>query len=205
MPLAKHISQPSQSPESSRAADFSCIIDSLRDSTAYAGKNALVAEGDSLVLLRKIPDRSVSLVLTDPPYHSTKKRNIFGDTAFNHDDDYVSWVEKYAVEWKRILKPNGSLYVFCATEMAARLEVMLSKPFNILAHVVWTKPNEPGFDGWKQKMNKEALRQWYSHSERLLFVEPAYEGNLYRSYFANFLRTMREQAGISQYVLTGMI
>jgi hypothetical protein len=32
---------------------------------------------------------------------------------------------------------------------------MLAKHFNVLSHVVWTKPNDPGFDGWKGKMNKE--------------------------------------------------
>jgi adenine-specific DNA-methyltransferase len=204
MSLAEYTPSASRLVKSSRAADFVRVVDSLRGGTTFSGKNALVAEGDSLSLLQKMPDHSVSLILTDPPYHSTKKRNIYGDTAFDHDDDYVSWIKKYAAEWKRVLKPNGSLYLFCASEMAARIEVAFSKPFNVLSHIVWTKPNEPGFDGWKQKMKKEALRQWYSHSERILFVEPAFEGNMYRSYFANFLRAMREQAGLSQHELTGM-
>ncbi len=189
----------------SRGADFSRIIDSLGVPTAYVSQNAVVAGEDSLSLLRKMPDQSVSLILTDPPYHATKKRNIYGDTAFNQDADYVHWISQFAIEWRRILRPNGSLYFFCASEMAAQLEVMFSKSFNILAHIVWTKPNDPGFDGWKQKMKKTALRQWYAHSERILFAEPACEGNLHRSPFANFLREARERAGISQHVLTGII
>jgi len=55
--------------------------------------------------------------------------------------------------------------------MAARLELMFSENFNILSHIVWTKSNDPGFDGWKGKMKKEALRQWYAHSERIIFAE----------------------------------
>lgn len=80
-------------------------------------------------------------------------------------------MEQYAIEWKRILKPNGSLFCFCSSEMSARLEVMFSKYFNILSQIVWTKPNEAGFDGWKQKTKKESLRQWYPSTERIIFAE----------------------------------
>jgi site-specific DNA-methyltransferase (adenine-specific) len=71
--------------------------------------------------------------------------------------------------------------------------------------VVWTKPNEPGFDGWKGKMKKEALRQWYPHSERIIFAEPAEEGNLHRSPFGEFLRNARKTAELSMHQLTAMI
>jgi site-specific DNA-methyltransferase (adenine-specific) len=167
--------------------------------------DALVAEGDSLVLLRKLPSHSVSLLLTDPPYHATKKRNIYGDTSFAEDEHYITWMEEYASEWRRLLRPNGSLFCFCDSSMAARLEVMFSKRFNVLSHVVWTKPNDPGFDGWKGKMNKAALRQWYPHSERILFAEPATDGNLFRSPFALFLHMVRKQAGLSMKDLAGKI
>jgi adenine-specific DNA-methyltransferase len=168
----------------SRELDFQAIERSLDGSVRASSHHAILAEGDSLSLLRAVPTHSISLVLTDPPYHSTKKRNIRGDTAFDEDYHYLEWMSNYAAEWRRILKPHGSLYCFCASEMSARLEAVFAKDYNILAHVVWTKPNEPGFDGWKQKMNKEALRQWYAHTERVLFVEPAAEGNLNRSPFA---------------------
>ena len=89
--------------------------------------------------------------------------------------------------------------------MAGRLELLFSKNFNVLSHVVWTKPNEPGFDGWKGKMKKDALRQWYPHSERILFAEPAVEGNLHRSPFAQFLLQVRKQSGLSMHQLTEKI
>ncbi len=168
-------------------------------------RNALVAQGDSLKHLASLPDHSVSLILTDPPYHATKKENIYGDTSFEHDTHYVQWMEKIAKEWRRVLRPNGSFYCFCASEMAARLEVMFSKDFNILSSITWTKPNEPGFDGWKGKMKKESLRQWYPHSERIIFGEPAVEGNLHRSPFGDFLRATRKQVGMSAHELAGLI
>lgn len=188
-----------------RQEHFDSIKAVLQSSLRFSGDGALVAEGDSLALLRSLPAHSISLILTDPPYHSTKKHNIYGDTAFQEDQHYLEWMAEYATEWRRILKPNGSLFCFCASSMAARLEVMLAKNFNVLSHIVWTKPNDPGFDGWKGKMNKEALRQWYAHSERILFAEPAVEGNLFRSPFAEMLRDCRKQAGLSMHDLTAII
>ena len=188
----------------SRQEQFEAIKTELQQSLRFSGEDALVAEGDSLAMLRAMPAHSVSLILTDPPYHSTKKQNIYGDTAFAEDEHYLEWMSEYAEEWRRVLKPNGSLFCFCATAMSARLEVLLSKNFNVLSHVVWTKPNDPGFDGWKGKMNKEALRQWYAHSERILFAEPAVDTNLFRSPFAEMLRKCRKQAGLSMHELTAI-
>ena len=188
-----------------REPDFLSIRESMLSQIIAQSPNALVAEGDSLLVMRNIPSRSVSLILTDPPYHSTKKRNIVGDTAFGTDDEYITWISCYIEEWKRILKPNGSIFCFCASDMAARVELAFSRYFNVLAQIVWTKPNEPGFDGWKQKMKKEALRQWYAHSERIVFGEPATDGNLHRSYFGHLLRETRIKAGLSMHQLTAMI
>jgi adenine-specific DNA-methyltransferase len=186
-----------------RNQDFNAITAALKDSVRFSASDALVVEGDSLALLKKLPDHSVSLILTDPPYHATKKQNIYGDTAFEEDQHYVEWMAQYGAEWRRVLRTNGSLHCFCDSSMSARLEVMLSEKFNILSHIVWTKPNDPGFDGWKGKMKKEALRQWYAHSERIIFAEPAVEGNLHRSPFAQFLREMRKKSGLSGHQLTG--
>lgn len=186
----------------SRELDYTNIKKALKNYLHTEVKGALLAAGDSLEIIRRIPDQSISLILTDPPYHATKKKNIYGDTHFEEDNHYIEWMSDYAREWHRILKPNGSLFCFCDSSMSARLDVMFSKEFNTLSHVVWTKPNEPGFDGWKGKMKKESLRQWYAHSERIIFAEPAIEGNLHRSNFGEFLRKMRLKSGLSGHKLT---
>jgi adenine-specific DNA-methyltransferase len=187
---------------SSRGQVLQQIAGALNGSVSFSSSDAVVAKGDSLDLLRSIPSESVNLILTDPPYHATKKRNIHGDTSFASDDDYLKWMSLYAAEWRRVLRLNGSLYCFCDSSMASRLDAILCPSFNILSHIVWTKPNEPGFDGWKGKMKKEALRQWYPHSERILFAEPAADGNLFRSPFALFLKKTRLQAGLTMHQLT---
>lgn len=189
----------------SRKEDFSRIKMALNTCTYYSNDDVVVVNDDSLNVLGLIPDHSVSLILTDPPYHSTKKDNIINDKSFSTDEDFLIWMECFAKEWKRILRPNGSAFMFCSSAMEARLEIMLSKYFNVLSHIVWTKPNEPGFDGWKGKMRKEALRQWYPQSERIIFFEPALEGNLKRSYFGAFLKGKRTKCELSGHELTEMI
>lgn len=171
----------------------------------YSDDHACIFSGDSLEILSNIPDKTIALILTDPPYHSTQKRNIYGDTFFREDADYLAWIQKYAKEWRRVLKPNGSVFCFCSSTMASKLEAVFSTYFNILSQIVWTKPNAPGFDGWKQKMKKESLRQWYAHSERIIFMEPAVEGNLNRSYFGDYLRRVRMELGLTTHALTEMI
>lgn len=189
----------------SRQQDFHKIIHSLEETHTFETSRALLVHGDSLELIKRFPDNSVSLILTDPPYHSTKKKNIYGDTSFEQDENFLEWMSEYAKEWVRILRPNGSLYLFCSSSMASKLENVLGSHFNILAHIVWTKPNDPGFDGWKQKMSKEALRQWYAHSERIIFAEPTANGNIFKQYFANIIRESRLLAGFSMKELTEKI
>ena len=54
-------------------------------------------------------------------------------------------------------------------------------------------------------MKKEALRQWYSHSERIIFAEPATEGNIFKSYFGKVLRDCRIKSGLNMKELAEMI
>lgn len=189
----------------SRKIEFLNIKEKFCSRIYYADEQAMIFNDDALNILRLMPEHSVSLILTDPPYHSTKKENIINDKAFSSDDDFIGWMACFAVEWKRILRPNGSIFMYCSSAMEAKLEIMLSKYFNVLSHIVWTKPNEPGFDGWKGKMKKEALRQWYPHSERIIFCEPALEGNLKRSYFGAMLKEKRLACNLSGHQLTEMI
>lgn len=191
-----------------RAKEFADIRQRLAPVTAGETPNSIVVHSDSLEALVRLPDRSVSLVLCDPPYHSTKKQNIHGDRAFQEDEHFLAWMESYAAEWKRVLKLSGTLYLFCSSQMAARLEVMMAKYFRPIGHIVWTKPNEPGYDGWKGKMNKSALRTWYPHSERILMFEHGSYGSweaYRRSPMGEYLLECRKKSGLSMIQLTEVI
>lgn len=60
--------------------------------------------GDCLDVLREIPDNSIDLVVTSPPY-ADQRKNIYGGI---HPDHYVEWFMPRAEQLYRVLKPTGS-------------------------------------------------------------------------------------------------
>lgn len=63
--------------------------------------------GDSLELLSHVPDRTVNLILTSPPFALTRKKEYGNKDA----DEYVDWFLQFAKHFKRILKEDGSFVV----------------------------------------------------------------------------------------------
>lgn len=63
--------------------------------------------GDSLDLLDKIPDASVDLICTSPPFALLRKKAYGNPDA----DVYIDWFLQFARKFKRILKPEGSLVI----------------------------------------------------------------------------------------------
>jgi site-specific DNA-methyltransferase (cytosine-N4-specific) len=63
--------------------------------------------GDSLELMKHLEDDSVNLILTSPPFALTSKKE-YGNKS---EDEYVEWFLQFANEFKRILKPDGSLVI----------------------------------------------------------------------------------------------
>lgn len=80
---------------------------------------------DALELLRSLPDASADLIVADPPY-SLDKDKEFGDGAyFTSREDWLAWCKLWMSECKRILKPNGNLFVYAIHHNACFLQVYL--------------------------------------------------------------------------------
>lgn len=54
--------------------NFEDIKASSINESVYSSSSTILINGDSLINLQKIPDVSIGLILTDPPYHTTKKK-----------------------------------------------------------------------------------------------------------------------------------
>jgi site-specific DNA-methyltransferase (adenine-specific) len=68
-----------------------------------------IIQGDSLEVMRKIPDNSVDVTFADPPFNLKKKYNSYYD---KHEvDKYLSWCKEWLNEMVRITKPTGSIFV----------------------------------------------------------------------------------------------
>lgn len=74
--------------------------------------NIQLYQGDCLEVMKNIPDKSVDLVLTDPP---------FGTTACKWDS--VIPLEPMWKELKRIIKKNGAIVLFGAEPFSSQLRL----------------------------------------------------------------------------------
>jgi site-specific DNA-methyltransferase (adenine-specific) len=73
-------------------------------------KRIAVIHGDCLDDMRDIASKTVTLIVTDPPYNLSKDYGNNKDT-WKHDD-YLSFSKKWLTEAKRVLKKDGTIYVF---------------------------------------------------------------------------------------------
>lgn len=87
------------------------------DKVTERGQICKLLQGDCLQLLKKIPNQSIDLILTDPPYNIARDNNFttmgragidFGE--WDKNADIISWLN----EIPRILSPNGSVIIFNA-------------------------------------------------------------------------------------------
>jgi len=122
--------------------------------------------GDCLDIMRGMDDNSVDLIATDPPYYRVK--NLAWDKQWDSADSFIAWIGKLCEQWQRILKPNGSLYVFASPKMAARVEIKMGEWFEVLNRIVWAKPP---FSTKAEMSRKGDLRSFFPVTEYVFFAE----------------------------------
>ena len=66
--------------------------------------------GDAIEEMRKLPDESVRLIATDPPYNLNKNYGNNQDSL--QFEEYLTFTRQWLLEAKRVLTGDGSLYVF---------------------------------------------------------------------------------------------
>ncbi|ECY3258061.1 site-specific DNA-methyltransferase [Salmonella enterica subsp. enterica serovar Alachua] len=163
-----------------------------------------LVNADAFQFITTLPNNSVDLILTDPPYFRVKPNGW--DNQWRGDEDYLAWLDGCLAEFWRILKPNGSIYLFSGHRLAADIELLMRARFNVLNHIIWAKP----FGRWNG-CRKEDLRSYFPATERILFAEckpgpykpdefSQISGNLKRHIMTpliDYFRNARESLGIS--------
>ena len=124
---------------------------------------------DCLSAMSRMDESSVDLILTDPPY---RQKNLAWDRQWADTDEFIAWYGKLCQEWRRVLKPNGSLYCFMGGNMVARCEVEMGRWLNVLNRIAWVKQNGTRNKGGRwSRQNKDTLRAWFPQAEYILFAE----------------------------------
>jgi DNA modification methylase len=133
----------------------------ISDFENQIGGGAVTGAGDVRLVLDSgyswMPDGSVDLVLTDPPFNiardtnfHTYEKNTINSYRFDEGKGWDSYTPEgfrnllatWSLEFERVLRPGGSFAIFCADEylsdLIASLKAAKLKPRRTLT---WRKPN----------------------------------------------------------------
>lgn len=138
-------------------------------------------QGDCFDYFRQIPDSSVDLVLTDPPYNmgvATVKNGKAIVNSWDKIDDYINWSLKWLSESARVLKPQGVLYFFHnGIDQIAEIlhEVRQRTPLVLVSFCVWDKGRSYRAQSWHRRRDG-GLRSWFPVCEYCLHFFNCHDG-----------------------------
>ena len=106
---------------------------------------------DCLEGMKRIPDKSIDLIVTDPPYlvnyktgHRKDKTHRFNKVILNDDNEQL--IIDYINDCYRILKNNSAMYMFCSSDKVDFFKQQLENKFKIKNMIIWIKNNHTAGD-----------------------------------------------------------
>lgn len=100
--------------------------------------NIILHCANSLLLVPTLPDSSIALVVTDPPYNTTGNHwdNI------GTDEDFISFTRQWLEAVRPKLTPNYHLFFFCDPDYAAPVEMLLRHDgWPLKSRIIWEYRN----------------------------------------------------------------
>jgi site-specific DNA-methyltransferase (adenine-specific) len=106
--------------------------------TSSLPRNQIIC-GDALHVLRRLPDKSIDLVVTDPPYGDNTSYGIHNRTIAGNEHPLVALA--VMAECYRVLKANTSAYMFCGSRHLGFLRSFFQNytKYGIRDVVIWDK------------------------------------------------------------------
>lgn len=96
---------------------------------------------DCLEVMKSIPNESIDLIVTDPPYLINYKSHWCYSKVITGDNDY-DLIEKSIHEMYRVLKNNAAAYVFCSPKKIDYfMRCCYNAGFTIKNSIIWVKNN----------------------------------------------------------------
>lgn len=128
----------------------------------YLKKN-IIYKLDCLKVLESMESNTFDLIIADPPYFK-----ICGDFDYEWDDinDYLTWCKSWLLQCERVLKPNGTVYLWGA--------IGYNKGFALLQLAIWIEnQNLFKIQNWITQRNcrgRSPKKNFMSCREELLFM-----------------------------------
>lgn len=126
--------------------------------------NIDLRHGDCLKLLKEIPNQSIDLICTDLPYF--KVVDDEWDNKWENIEDYLIWVKNNIIEIDRIIKPNGSIFLFTSRQLNKNVGMIMDDYFIEQRVIIWKrKRNMSNTRGRAMNSGYEPIL-YYSNSEK---------------------------------------
>lgn len=111
---------------------------------------------DCVLGLKELKDASAQIIICDCPYNIGKDFDNQSDKQSM--DEYLAWCDQWIKECLRVLKPNGTMYIYGFSEILAYIRVRLTCNVRWL---VWhyTNKNVPTLKFW-QRSHESILCCW---------------------------------------------
>ena len=111
--------------------------------------NYKIYNDDCLKQIKKIESNSINVILTDPPYNIAQYStgNIKMKKRSDINNDVAEWDLKdispndYIDEFKRILKPDGNIFIFNNYNLIGKWHETFDKEFDTFQFFIWHKTN----------------------------------------------------------------
>ncbi len=100
---------------------------------------------DCLLTTKKFPSSSIDLIYADPPFFTGKSHSREGcsfNDKWKNPQEYLDWIHPRFEEFKRVLKPSGSIYIHCDWHISHYLKVLADDIFgrnNFLNEIIWKR------------------------------------------------------------------
>ena len=110
-------------------------------------KKQFILNEDCIEGMKKIEDNSADIIICDPPYNIGKD---FGNDSDKQEmNKYLLWCDDWIKECIRILKPNGTLYIYGFSEILAFIRVRIN--INV-RWIIWhyTNKTTPSLNFWQR-------------------------------------------------------
>ena len=141
-----------------------------------------------------LADKSVNLIIADPPYFEVKGSFDFVWKSF---DEYLIDVEKWAVECKRLLADNGTLFWYGHAKKIAYAQIIFDKYFNLENNIAIEFNRQT-------KKGVENFRCFAPVSERLLMYSNEFVTNkatvIHKERFEGLISKIRETATLNNFI-----
>ncbi len=97
----------------------------------------------ALELLKSLPDESVDMIFTDPPFNTRRvRKSSKGLSYIDNREDYYEWLKEHMQECHRVLKKTGTIYLHLNEKAAAYARVLVMDPIfgekNHLNTIIWS-------------------------------------------------------------------